>query len=273
MIELPEALTLARQLNESVAGKRVARVLPPTKPHKFCWFSGDAAEYDGRLRGASAVEAEGFGIFAQLRFDNGLRLSLNDGVAMRLVRAEDAPRDRQLLIEFADGDALVFTVQMYGGIMLHTGELESDFYRKSRAYVSPFSDAFNKAYADALSDFKLTKSAKAFIATEQRFPGLGNGTAQDILFSASIHPKRKLSTLTKSELERLRVSICDTLRDMTERGGRDTERDLYGARGGYATKMSAAALKTGCPVCGGPVTKEAYLGGSVYYCPHCQPLP
>ncbi|MBP9543957.1 MAG: hypothetical protein KBE58_02820, partial [Alistipes sp.] len=24
--------------------------------------------------------------------------------------------------------------------------------------------------------------------------------------------------------------------------------------------------------CGGALVKEAYLGGAVYYCPHCQPL-
>ena len=26
-----------------------------------------------------------------------------------------------------------------------------------------------------------------------------------------------------------------------------------------------------CPACGGAKTKEAYLGGSVYVCPACQP--
>lgn len=46
MIELPEALTLAKQLNETVVGKTVSRVLPPTKPHKFCWFNGDPSDYE-----------------------------------------------------------------------------------------------------------------------------------------------------------------------------------------------------------------------------------
>jgi len=61
------------------------------------------------------------------------------------------------------------------------------------------------------------------------------------------------------------------LHDISENGGRDTEKDLYGNTGGYATKMSKNALTAGCPMCGGTVTKEAYLGGSVYYCSHCQP--
>ncbi len=41
MIEFPEAINLSKQLNQNVAGKTVVRVLPPSKPHKFCWFNGD----------------------------------------------------------------------------------------------------------------------------------------------------------------------------------------------------------------------------------------
>ena len=57
-----------------------------------------------------------------------------------------------------------------------------------------------------------------------------------------------------------------------EQGGRDTEKDLLGNAGGYRTLMSRNTLGRGCPVCGQEVVKEAYLGGTVYYCPVCQPL-
>lgn len=46
MMELPEAITIAKQMNDAVVGKRVRRVLPPSKAHKFCWYAGDPAEYD-----------------------------------------------------------------------------------------------------------------------------------------------------------------------------------------------------------------------------------
>jgi formamidopyrimidine-DNA glycosylase len=42
-------------------------------------------------------------------------------------------------------------------------------------------------------------SAKAFLATEQRIPGLGNGVLQDILFTAGIHPKRKMAAISEEE--------------------------------------------------------------------------
>ena len=272
MLELPEALTLARQVDQALTGAEVARVFPPTKAHKFCWYQGEPQTYDARLQKQIIRSAEGFGIFMEMTFSDGLKLCLNDGVNLRLLPAEDAPKDYQLLILLADGRALVFTVAMYGSILLHNGTLDNEYYLKSKAAVSPFSDAFAPYFRQTLAAAKPTLSMKAFLATEQRFCGLGNGVLQDILFAAGLHPKRKLSTLSDQEREELPAHIVNVLRDMTDKGGRDTERDLWGAPGGYRTAMSRNALPTGCPRCGGPITKEAYLGGAVYYCPRCQPL-
>lgn len=272
MIELPEALTLAAQLNDTVRGKTVAAVYPPTRASRFCWYAGDPAGYNEALKGNAAMAAEGFGIFAELAFDNGLKLCLNDGVNPRLIRMADAPEAYQLLIEFEDGDALLFTVQMYGGMVLHDGHYDNEYYQKSRQALSPFSPGFPAHYCAVLDASKPSLSLKAFLATEQRFPGIGNGVLQDILLTAGLHPKRKLASLSGQERARLLDCIVSVLEDMAARGGRDTEKDLYGTPGGYRTRLSRHALATGCPVCGGPVTKEAYLGGAVYYCPRCQPF-
>jgi formamidopyrimidine-DNA glycosylase len=118
----------------------------------------------------------------------------------------------------------------------------------------------------------LKQSAKAFLATKQRIPGLGNGVLQDILFNARVHPKRKMSTLTDKEMSTLFDSVKNTLFEMTAKGGRDTERDLFGCSGGYRTILSAKTIDNPCPVCGGKIVREAYLGGNIYYCPECQKL-
>ena len=39
MIELPESIVLAKQLNETVVNKKIAKVLANQNPHKFAWFS------------------------------------------------------------------------------------------------------------------------------------------------------------------------------------------------------------------------------------------
>lgn len=85
MPEFPEVSAMARQLTETVSGSAVADVRPPTKLHKFCWFGGAPAEYGDKLRGCKIAGAEGFGLFVELLFDNGLGLCFNDGVNVRLV--------------------------------------------------------------------------------------------------------------------------------------------------------------------------------------------
>jgi formamidopyrimidine-DNA glycosylase len=113
---------------------------------------------------------------------------------------------------------------------------------------------------------------KALLATEQRIPGLGNGVLQDILFNAGIHPKCKKSGLTDCNKDELFRSLKNTLRSMTDEGGRDTEKDFFGKNGGYKTILSKNTVNSPCPKCGEKILKEAYLGGAVYYCPVCQKL-
>lgn len=63
MIELPEALNLAVQIKKNLTGRKVEGVLPPTKPHKFCWFSKEPTEYESDLMGAKLISSVGMGIF------------------------------------------------------------------------------------------------------------------------------------------------------------------------------------------------------------------
>lgn len=273
MLELPEVLSRAKELKRSVAGRTVLHVDPPTRAHKFCFFHGDPAAYDSMLAGSRITGAEGFGIFLDLAFEGGTTLSVNDGVNVRRYASlAEAPANRQLLLALDDGGALVFTVAMYGGLYCHRGDFDNAYYSRSKTAVSPLDEAFDRPYFDALmQSVKPVTSVKALLATEQRIPGLGNGVLQDVLFIAGLHPKRKVASLTPLECDGLFDSVKNVLKIMTERGGRDTEKDLFGNPGGYKTLLSKNTLPYPCPNCGGPLRKEPYLGGAVYYCPSCQP--
>ena len=147
-----------------------------------------------------------------------------------------------------------------------------DFDRSGRRRPEPVEGAdFTLDYFLGLFQPALDRlSAKAFLATGQRIPGLGNGVLQDILYHARVNPKRKMGTLDAAARERLYEAVVTTLHEMTAAGGRDTERDLFGRPGGYAARMSKNTVGQPCPECGSLIVKEAYLGGSVYYCPGCQ---
>lgn len=274
MIEIPESRTLARQLRDTLAGRTVTDVFNATHPHKFTWWSGDPLAYPDLLRGRKIVSAEGYGAFVDLVLEGDVHVAVSDGVNLRLYAPDAAiPAKYQLLLTLDDGQFLVFTVAMYGGINAFHGTLDNPYYLGAKTKPSPLDAAFDaKRFDDMFAGAKKNLSAKAFLATEQRIPGLGNGVLQDILFRAGIHPRRKLATLEEGDVERLFGTLKSLLTKMTRRGGRDTEKDLFDVAGGYAVQLSRKTCAAPCPVCGGPIVKEAYLGGAVYYCPCCQPL-
>lgn len=272
MLELPETTVLAVQLNDMVVGRTIDEVLPPTKPHKFCFFTPEPDLFQQDLLDARITGAEGFGIYAELTFDNGKKLCISDGVNLRILKEGKEPSNYQLLIKLSNKHSLVFTVAMYGSITLHDDTFDNKYYLASRNAITPFSKSFHDEFCRRLRESKPALSAKAFSATEQRFPGIGNGVLQDILYEAGIHPKRKVSSPSDEDADRLEQSVVSTLREMIRPGGRDTEKDLSDQSGGYVTAMSNNTVGTACTRCGSVIVKESYMGGSVYYCPGCQKI-
>ncbi len=277
MLELPETTALARQITETLADRTVTAVFNATRRHKLTWFAGDPEDYPALLTGRRIVRAEGHGPFLDIVFDGDVHLALSDGVILRYYApGARVPENYQLLLTLDDGGFLVCTVAMYGGIQAFTGILDNPYYKGSLEKIPPSDNAFDEKYFEGLFNATLkskrTASAKAFLATEQRIPGLGNGVLQDILFRARINPRRKIATLSAQERHAMYETVRDTLREMTEKGGRDTERDIFGNPGGYRSLLSKNTWTEPCPVCGSTIVKEPYLGGAVYYCPRCQPL-
>lgn len=272
MLEFPECVSLARQLREHVSGRTVRRVEAGHTPHKFAFFSGDPEGYDELLSGKVVTDARAYGGHVELTAEDAC-LDLSDGVSPRFHEAgEKLPDKHQLLVEFTDGTAITCTIQMYGFIQVFPlGQCDNPYSLTARGKPSPLSDAFDRTYFQGLLDNTAQNvSAKAFLATEQRIPGLGNGVLQDILFAAGIHPKTKLSALGAQDRDRLFACVKGTLKEMANKGGRDTEKDLFGRPGGYRTALSKNTLDKPCPKCGGTLVRQAYLGGNVYFCPVCQ---
>lgn len=274
MLELPESTVLAAQLNGAIRSRTIRRAVANASPHKFAFYRGDPAEYGALLANARVGESAGLGAMVEI-LAGSCRLVLGDGANLRYYEsAGQAPEKHQLLLEFDDGSALACSIQMYGSVLaLPASEDPGPYYRVAREKPTPLSEAFDRAYFTALFDEKTARlPAKAFLATEQRIPGLGNGVLQDILFRAGVHPRRRMNTLSSAETDALFDAVKTTLADMTRLGGRDTEKDLFGNPGRYRTLLSRNTVEKPCPVCGAPIEKAAYLGGTVYYCPACQPL-
>mgnify|MGYP001056442054 CR=1 FL=1 len=276
MIELPEAVTLARQINANLTGCVVRAVIAGASPHKFAWYHGDPIGYAALLEGCTLLQSAAHGGIVEIQLTRA-SLTFSDGVNLRLHRQGDPiPAKHQLLLTFEDGSALSASVQMYGGLICWAaGDVyDNSYYLVAKEKPSPLDTAlFTEAYfIQLLASPEVQKlGAKAALATEQRIPGLGNGVLQDVLWHARLSPRRKVDGLSIEETHNLFTALKRTLAEMTHLGGRDTEKDLFGQPGGYLTIMSAKNAGAPCPGCGRPIRKEPYLGGSVYYCAQCQP--
>lgn len=278
MIEAPEARFLCQQLNETVRGKKITDVFAQFSPHKFAWFTGTPEEYAGWLSGKSIDDAQSQGGMVEITIGDKV-LVLTDGVNLRyLAPGSKLPAKHQLLIAFEDESCLIASVRMYGGLMCYdknaTTETISDYYRVAKSKPQVMSDFFTKEYFLGLinDESAQKKSAKAFLATDQTIPGLGNGVLQDILYHAHVHPKKKIAELTDKDKENLFYQIKERMDDIFRQGGRSTESDLFGESGKYVAYLSKDTAGRTCPRCGEIIVKENYLGGSIYYCRGCQKL-
>jgi formamidopyrimidine-DNA glycosylase len=131
----------------------------------------------------------------------------------------------------------------------------------TRDYFSNLIDQLNQAGK---------RSVKSLLTQDQLIPGLGNAIAQDILFTARLHPRHPLADLSPQQQDELFTAIIDTVRSVTDAGGRNDETDLFGKPGGYQRIMDSRAADKPCLRCGSVVVKMQYLGGACYCCPGCQ---
>ncbi|MBW6473348.1 MAG: hypothetical protein K0B14_09515 [Anaerolineaceae bacterium] len=272
MIELPEATVLAKQLSKELSGREIVEVIAAQNQHKFAWYSGDPALYNVYLTHKQIEMAFAYGGQVEL-WAGDMTLVFSDGVNLRFHSKNDPPPGKhQLFLKFNDETSLSASIAMYGGLLCTPkGKNDNPYYLIAKEKPSPFSDAFTLDYFLKLftpKDLKL--SLKAFLATNQRIPGLGNGVLQDILFNAGFHPRKKVVSLEENDKNGLFLALKNTLLNMMELGGRETEKDIYGNPGGYTTILSKNSLSRPCKRCGSQIMKEAYLGGSIYYCSGCQ---
>jgi len=275
MIELPEAVVLSREIDEALSGKQIKTVVAGHSPHKFAFFHSDHEDFQNLIINSVITKSYNLGGFVRVELSDEKNLLFFEGVRMRYIpEGEQLPKKHQLLIEFTDGSSLVCSVQMYGFFAAIIKEdYDYKYYLVAREKPSPLSNDFDRSYFDRLvADCTEKASLKAFLATEQRIPGLGNGVLQDILFNAKLHPKKKLNSLDEKEKEKLFNSIKSTLKQMIDGGGRDTEQDIFGYQGNYKTLLCKNTVGKPCQNCNNLIQKLAYMGGSIYFCPTCQGL-
>lgn len=274
MIELPEALTIARQITKELKGKRIQCGTRGNAPHKFAFYNREPEEYEEILPGKTIGAASSHGGLILVPAEPGFALGVGGGGERIIYHAGEGtlPKKHQLLLGFTDGTYLTVTVQGWGAAFLLSDE-ERAGHPWLAPRISPLDEAFTREHF--LSLFGQLKEAdprsvKFFLITDPGILGVGNGCTQDILFNAGLHPRHRAIETTESERVALYESVRSTLKQMVELGGRDSDMDLYGQPGGYRRILHSGTAGLPCPKCRTPIEKIAFLGGKSYFCPRCQ---
>ena len=273
MLELPEVVTLARQVTEELQGATVASCERGNTPHKWAWYSAEPEEYERIAPGKTVGAATSVWNRVVMPLEPAYAMAIGDMGGKILLHADAStlPKKRHLMLGFEDGRYLTVAIQGWGGMWLMT---EDELARHAESVpMSPLSDEFTyDRFKELLADDaeRGKRSVKAFMASRPRISGVGNGYVQDICFRAGLHPRRDITEVSQRERRPWYHVIRKTLTEAIDRGGRDTETNLYGEPGGYVATLDRRAKGQPCPTCGTVIEKTAYLGGSCYFCPKCQ---
>lgn len=272
MLELPESYTISRQIEKRLTGKIISYIEILQTPHRFAFFHGDIKNYAELLEGQTVISADYHGGMIEMDTENCMVVFADGAYPRYYEDTKKFPKKHQLAIYFDDGTAVFVSIQMYGVIFLFPkGKCTESYYISSSNKIDPLRDEFTFEYFRSLYPGNRKKlSAKAFLATEQRIPGLGNGVLQDILWDAGIDPRFDMREASEADFMALYTSVKKILKEMCEQGGRDTEKDLFGQKGKYITQLSKNTLFEPCIKCGHEIHKANFLGGTVYYCENCQ---
>lgn len=171
----------------------------------------------------------------------------------------------------ANGKALRFRDPRRFGSLLWTQDPETHPLLKDLG-PEPLGDTFDGEYLHRRARGRRV-AIKSFIMNAQVVAGVGNIYANEALFDAGIHPKRRADRISLPRMERLAAAIREVLMRAIEAGG-TTLRDFHngeGEPGYFSQELRVYGREEGtCPVCALPLAVAVVGQRSTFYCRRCQ---
>jgi formamidopyrimidine-DNA glycosylase len=223
MPELAEVEFYRRRWHEAGVGKTVRRILAHAGKRVFREVT--PAALTRALTGAKLVDSEAAAKQMVFRFDTGAWLGIHLGMSGELSAQPAAypPGKHDHLVLVLDDVSLVFTdPRMFGGVRFAPGPEAPTWWTS----IAPplLSPAFTR---EALREFLQRRARapiKAVLLMQERFPGVGNWMADEILWRAGIHPAEPAGTLRPAEITKLWTEtrrVCrQALEKIAGRGGK-----------------------------------------------------
>lgn len=272
MPELPELDVVVEVLTRRVAGQRIERaeLLPPGGGIVARDLTG--AGFETALTGATLDSVTRRGKFLIFTLSAGaLHLTINPKLTGRLQLA--APADKRMGKTHA-----IFSLSGGGQLryidMKQMGQLYLTRPYPEQARVPGFEDMGPEPLEISFADFqarlrKFQGEIKGVLVRSVFVAGIGNAYADEILWTARIHPYRKRSTLSAAEIQQLYDGMRSTLIEATAHV-RAEMGELIHTKPRDFLKVH---MKTGqpCPRCGAVISLVGANQRITNFCRQCQP--
>ena len=132
----------------------------------------------------------------------GIHLGMTGELLVRPAGLPDAKAEHLILDQPEAGQSLVFSdFRKFGRVQFHIGPEAPLWWTHSAPAIT--SPGFTVAAVAEFLRRRARAPIKAVLLMQQRFPGIGNWMADEILWRAAIHPARRCGELSPAEVKRL----------------------------------------------------------------------
>ena len=270
MAELPEIMRLAAQMRNELCSKVIRDI--DLLQEKCSNVSGD--ELKRRTTGARIVNVTHKGKWVLTFLDNGDTILLSLGMGGDVIFFTDEaqlPPKFQVKVTFADATGYTIRFWWFGKFLLAShAELEKE-PNTAAIGLDPLDKAFSFDYFNSLLAGRKIQ-IKTFLMDQKNIGGIGNMYMHDILFKGGIHPQRKISDMSGSDISRLYHAMIDVLTFSVQKGAFAMETDFYGGKGNYTPADFLVGYRENqpCPNCQEKIVLIKTGSTGSYICPKCQ---
>jgi len=284
--ELPEVETIARGLHRRVSGDAIESVWLGSKPQTM---KSPPAEIAATLERTRITQVRRMG--KHIVFDLERNGTVRKGPTAKQKKGAAALGSRSQWIVHLGMTGRMVVCDPDAELVKHTHAVVKLASGKELRFVDP--RRFGRLSVAAQADFEAggveplevdrenfaalfrgrKTPIKSALLNQKLLRGVGNIYADESLFRAGLRPRRRASTISSAQLQKLHAAVQKVLREAIKAGGSSVSDyvDADGEEGFFQLRHRVYGREgEPCLVCKTAIKRTVIVGRSSHYCPKCQ---